>query len=455
MNRISYQEAWSFLDKLQFFKIKLGLDSMNHFLGLLGNPHRDLAFVHIGGTNGKGSVGSTIATILTQSGYNVGLYTSPHLSSVRERFKICNRYISEDEFAFLADKIINVLNNKQITYFEFTTTLALLWFAWQKVDLAVMEVGMGGRLDATNVIKPLVSIITNVTFDHEQYLGTTIKEIATEKAGIIKDRVPVVSGVDNDIARQIIENTCQDHKSPLYLLGRDYFADNKNSSVGTWSYHGINDVPVCKPWNFNDLPIVLKGDYQIDNSAIALAALELLSAKKFNLNENDIRTGLSLVVWPGRLEEFWKDAHNNIWHECPANYSQSLKHFLLDGAHNKAGITALKEILKRYYARKKLILVWAAMADKDFSSTLPSMAELTDTFILTRPESERSASPEQLKNILPSNIREKVYCYMQVEEAINKAMELADEHDLICISGSLYLIGKARQYLLGDLVKAA
>ncbi|MBW2472169.1 MAG: bifunctional folylpolyglutamate synthase/dihydrofolate synthase, partial [Deltaproteobacteria bacterium] len=190
---MNYHEAWTFLDSLQFFKIKLGLESMRMFLKELGSPEQELKFVHIAGTNGKGSVAVTLLTLLAKAGYRVGLYTSPHLSSVRERFRINYEYIAEEEFAEESTRIHDILAGRQITYFEFTTALAMLWFARMNVDLVIFEVGLGGRLDATNVVTPLVSVITNVSMDHEMYLGNTLVEIAGEKAGIIKEKVPVVS----------------------------------------------------------------------------------------------------------------------------------------------------------------------------------------------------------------------------------------------------------------------
>ncbi|MDH4321513.1 MAG: Mur ligase family protein, partial [Desulfobulbaceae bacterium] len=178
---MNYQEAWQFLDNLQFFKIKLGLESMNGFLDSVGHPQRQLRFIHVAGTNGKGSVSATLLSILAAAGYRVGLYTSPHLSSVRERFRINDTFIPEADFAAIATEIREVLGERQITYFEFTTALAMLWFARREVDVAILEVGMGGRLDATNVVTPLVSVITNVSMDHEAYLGTTLAEVAFEK----------------------------------------------------------------------------------------------------------------------------------------------------------------------------------------------------------------------------------------------------------------------------------
>ncbi|HHB76473.1 MAG TPA: bifunctional folylpolyglutamate synthase/dihydrofolate synthase, partial [Desulfobulbus sp.] len=258
---MDYQQAWSFLDNLQFFKIKLGLDAMATFLARVGNPQQDFPCIHIAGTNGKGSVASTLLSILTNAGHKVGLYTSPHLSNVRERFRIGESFISKKDFAKLTATITDVLGNDQITYFEFTTTLALLWFCEQKVDLALMETGMGGRLDATNVVNPLVSIITNVSMDHEQYLGETLAEVAAEKAGIIKPDIPVVTGVEDDTVKKIIMKKCSDLNSPLYLLGRDFSAQRlKKTQQISWNYSGIHQ-------QYKGLPLAMKGGYQVNNAA--------------------------------------------------------------------------------------------------------------------------------------------------------------------------------------------
>lgn len=451
MKMMNYREAWSFLDDLQFFKIKLGLDSMRHFLRALDNPHLGIPSVHIGGTNGKGSVGSTLLSILSQADYKVGFYTSPHLSSVRERFRINNRYISESEFAQEANTIRNVLGERQITYFEFTTTLAFLWFAHKNVDLAILEVGMGGRLDATNVVTPLVSVITNVSMDHEQYLGDSLAAIAGEKAGIIKTGIPVVSGATDIIPKEIIEKTCAERKSPLFLLGRDFtgMADKNNS----WQYTGTTKNNPQDLWKFNSLPMALSGNHQITNAALSLAALEQLNTKGLPVSEDNIRTGLQQVQWPGRLEEFWITGQGKSSRQQPEQSDTHVQHYLLDGAHNCAGIDALYESLSQSFPRKKLILVWAAMADKDLNKTLPIIAPLAATIILTRPKSERSATPEQLKNVLPENQQNKALCVPSIEKALLKAAELAAADDLICIAGSLYLIGAARKILLGELVQ--
>ncbi len=433
---MNYQDAWSYLDQLQFFKIKLGLDSMNRFLGALGDPHRKIPCVHIGGTNGKGSVGATLLSILSAAGYRVGLYTSPHLSSVRERFRINDRFISRSEFTEITEKIRNVLADDQITYFEFTTTMAMLWFAEQKVDLALLEVGMGGRLDATNVVVPLVSIITNVSMDHEQYLGDTLEQVAGEKAGIIKPDIPLVSGVAADISRQVISDRCRLLASPLHILGRD-FQGRLTGPEKIWDYTGLKQ-------NFTALPLAMQGSYQVANASLALAAVEILADNGLAVKEEEIRQGLAATRWPGRLESF-----------RTANGSGAKRAFLLDGAHNPAGVQALKNALLHEFSYDHLILIWAAMADKDIRATLLEVAPLARSIIFTRPEFERSAVPEMLRELLPEAQQKHARCTDSVQDALAMAADSATDNDLICVAGSLYLVGKARQLLLGDLVSTS
>ncbi len=437
---MNYQQAWDFLDQLQFFKIKLGLDSMNRFLERLGNPHHNLPSIHIGGTNGKGSVGATLCSILSAAGYNTGFYTSPHLSSVRERFRINDHYISKQDFARLITRIVEVLDDDKITYFECTTTLALLWFAEQQIDAALLEVGMGGRLDATNVVSPLLSIITNVSMDHEQYLGDTMAQIATEKAGIIKQKIPVVSAAADDDSGRIIKQTCKEKNAPLYLFGRDFNAQPLADKPGRWDYQGLHNTTLTK------LPLAMKGGYQITNASVALATVQLLREQGFTLTGKHISTGLARTSWPGRLESFRLNSRNERVDESGGGLQ-----FLLDGAHNPAGVKALQQALRADYSYRRLILIWGAMADKDLQTTLQEIAPPADVIIFTRPDSERSATAAQLAEALPGQLHSKMIITNSVHDSIAKARRTAAPEDLICIAGSLYLVGEARQLLVGGL----
>lgn len=444
---MNYQEAAAFLHNLQFFKIKLRLDSMQHFLDSVGCPHKRIKFVHVAGTNGKGSVSATLCGLLAGSGYKVGLYTSPHLNSVRERFRINDRFISRNDFAELASQIKNALQDREITYFEFTTTLALLWFARQQVDLAILEVGMGGRLDATNVITPLVSVITNVAMDHQAWLGDTLTKISQEKAGIIKAKVPVISGVNADESRTVVTETCKKNKSPLYLLA-DHFNITKEAD-GSLTYRGI-DGKITDSLHSN-----LKGRHQVGNTGLALATLELLADVNFKVDFSLINNSLQAIKWPGRLEYFSLSQKDKTYK------------YLLDGAHNPAGVHTLKQTLTTEFDFEKLIMIWGSMIDKEITESLSIITPICDYIIFTAVAGERSATAEQLQHALPSasparlsddtsnlplHKPRKVYCTDSVADALHKAVNLAKKRDLICIAGSLYLIGEVRKLLLGEII---
>jgi dihydrofolate synthase/folylpolyglutamate synthase len=403
---------------------------MRHFLARLGDPQQRLRCVHIAGTNGKGSVGAALHSMLAAAGYKTGFYTSPHLSSVRERFQISGAYMGKEDFARLISRIASILDGRQITYFECTTALALLWFAEQQTDFVVLETGMGGRLDATNVVTPLVSLITNVSMDHEQHLGGTLAEIAAEKAGIIKPGVPVVSGAAADESGRVISETCAERQAPLFLFGRD-FSGMKSDAL--WQYQGLDGLKLA------DLPMPLRGGHQISNCSLALAAVQLLRRQGWTITEQAIRSGLAQTRWPGRLEYFQHEG----------------RQFLLDGAHNPAGAAALRDALRSEFASQRLILVWGAMADKDISAALREIAPLAEVIMLTKAaESERAASPEQLSAVLPEALQAKTVCAASIPAALAQARAKATEDDLICVSGSLYLVGAVRQQLLGGLCDA-
>lgn len=443
---MSYEEAQAYLDGLQFHKIKLGLDSMRAFLARVGHPEERLRYVHVAGTNGKGSVSVTILTILAQAGYRVGLYTSPHLSSVRERFRINDIFISREKFAELAGRIQEVLGEEKITYFEFTTALALLWFAESELDLVILETGLGGRLDATNVVTPLVSVITNVTMDHEAYLGTTVAAIAFEKAGIIKEGVPVVSGVAHGEGLEVIREVSRDRHASLFEDGSDFQA--VPGVDGEWGWRMTTPMPV----EHAGLRCSMRGRYQIGNASLSLAALSLLHPHGFVLSGQHIRQGLAQVRWPGRLEYFCLERMSRAVLNGASGNTGKRVCYLLDGAHNPAGVESLVRTLRAEYVYRRLIVVWGAMLDKDLGGTLPLIAELATVLVLTRPEGERAATPEQLLEHLPVDVRSRCQCVPVVEQALSHAESLAEKDDLVVIAGSLYLIGAVRRMLLGELV---
>jgi dihydrofolate synthase / folylpolyglutamate synthase len=442
---MNYQQAWDYLDSLQFHKIKLGLDAMRTFMARVNNPEQQLETVHVAGTNGKGSVCVTLLTLLSRAGYRVGLYTSPHLSSVRERFRIGDSYISEEKFAKLATRIHEVLGDEKITYFEFTTALAFLWFAEEDLDLVILETGLGGRLDATNIVTPLVSVITNISMDHEAYLGNTIAAVAGEKAGIIKPGVPVVSAAQEGAGLEEIQEVCGERAAKLYLYGDAFSASVADDK--SWKWKGNRDFTENI---YQSLHCSMKGDYQIENASLALAVVELLKKGNVTVSAKHIRQGLASVSWPGRLETFCLERSSRKKVKCSG--TKNTLSYLLDGAHNPAGVESLVKTLNNECTFKRLLVIWGAMVDKDLKKTLPPVAELADSILLTRPVGERSAEPELLLQNVPRDFQAKCHLYPTVQGAIEGAEKMAKEDDLILIAGSLYLVGASRQLLLGELV---
>ncbi|MDD2463785.1 MAG: bifunctional folylpolyglutamate synthase/dihydrofolate synthase [Desulfobulbus sp.] len=423
---MTYQEACAWLDQHQFFKIKLGLETTRELLHALGDPQDTLKIIHIAGTNGKGSVGATLLACLGAGGYRTGFYSSPHLHSVRERFRIGNTWISEADFTELINELAHFIKRQpHPTYFELTTILALLWFSRQKAEVIILETGMGGRLDATNVVTPLVSIITDISRDHEQYLGNTIAAIAGEKAGIIKPGLPVVFSGREPEALPVIVARCLQQKSPLYLFGRDFHGQAVAEGLDYTALAGSH----------HHYPLRLSGAHQGINTSLALGALEILQ-HELPLSQDQIRTGLDQVKWPGRME---------LVH---ATCEGKNRRILFDGAHNEAGVTQLCQSLSHGFPRDRLLLIWGNMADKAMGPAFERILAFTDSLILTRAESERSADPQTLKDRLPQCIQEKAHCIEPAESALEHALALSTEYDLICVSGSLYLVGILRHLLL-------
>ena len=403
---------------LHRFGIKLGLSTIRKILQELGNPHKKFACIHVAGTNGKGSVASSLASILSQSGYATGLYTSPHLVSFNERIQINNRPIS-NEAVVDAYNVVTAVHHgrREPTFFEFATAMAFFEFGRQQVDWAVIETGMGGRLDATNIITPEVSIITNVSLEHQAYLGNTISLIAGEKAGIIKPRKPVITAVRQQSARQVVEKTAAEKKAPLYRLGRDFKVRRHQS--GTFTYYGRNCV-------WPDLQTALRGSHQADNAGLVLAACELLNEKNADLAIEDIKTGLATNYWPGRLETV---------------SSEPL--IILDGAHNRAAAENLARFLAANLTGRKLTLVIGILDDKPYEAMLKSLLPLAGRVVLTRAKIERALDPRKLMETAENYPLERTIV-SDVAEAVKHAIDTNPPGGAICIAGSLYVVGEAK-----------
>lgn len=403
---MNYKQALAYIDSLEKFGIHLGLFRIRYLLNTLGNPEKRFRSIHIAGTNGKGSVCRMLASILKESGLRTGAYTSPHLQDFSERITIDDKKISENELSRLATTLSRIAKKaySHPTHFELTTALAFQYFAEKNVDIAVIETGMGGRLDATNTILPELSIITNVELEHTEVLGDTIEKIAREKAGIIKPKTPVVTAAGKQ-ALSVIKRSCSRNRSPLHLIRTPENVLSK--------YPGL------------ELP--LAGPHQRANAALAIKAAELLGISK-----QAILAGIKKTRHPGRLELMQKDPR-----------------VLLDGAHNPSGMLALSRALSGS-KHKKLILMLAVSRDKDVPkmvSRLPS----ADILIASQYGKPRSLGAEALATILKQAANKQqthpdLYIEPSLRKAARKALSLAGRKDLILITGSLYAVGEARKF---------
>lgn len=420
----SYQDSLEYLFGLQKHGIKFGLNSTTNILDRLENPHEKLRCIHIAGTNGKGSTAAMAASMLQQHGLKVGLYTSPHLVRFTERFRINSEEVSVARILDIFQRIKSILNGRQPpTFFEVVTAMAFLYFAEEQVDWAVIEAGMGGRLDATNVIRPRVCVITNIAMDHQEYLGKTLAAIAREKAGIIKDATPLVTGAVQPVVKGIFKATCYQHNAPLYLYKSDF--NIRRLADDSFHYQGFRT-------RLANLRVNLKGAHQSANAALALAALEVLEANRaLDFHPDAIRTGLLRVSWPARLE---------VLQERPQ--------IVLDGAHNPQGAEILREALKRSFSYNRLHLVLGIMEDKDIRGILRRLLPLAESVIFTQPRYVRAAKAETLRRLARPYIQ-KQYIIPDAAAAIEQARLLAAPEDLICITGSLYFAGEVKE-LFGE-----
>ncbi|UCF95648.1 MAG: bifunctional folylpolyglutamate synthase/dihydrofolate synthase [Desulfobacterales bacterium] len=407
---------------LRRFGIKLGLATIKRILAGLGNPQADYACIHVAGTNGKGSVASSLATILHHAGYKVGLYTSPHLVRFNERICINNRPIS-DEAVVASYRAVKEVHSggREPTFFEFSTAMALFEFGRQRVDWAVIETGMGGRLDATNAVCPAVAIITNVSLEHREYLGNTLIQIAHEKAGIIKRRTPVVTGIRQSGPLAIVDTIAAARSAPLYRLGRDFRVRRHPS--GGFSYFGIENV-------WRRLTTALSGDHQIENAALVLATCELLNRNAVGLAFDNIKAGLATNQWPGRLEIVATEPH-----------------IILDGAHNLMAARKLARFLSKNLADRPITLVVGILADKPYAAMLHSLLPPCRRVILTCPQIDRGLPPEKLYAVA-QDLKADSRIIPVVAEAVRYAVQTAKPQDVICIAGSLYVVGEAKTALV-------
>jgi len=417
--RTSYEEAVSYLYSLQKYGIKFGLSKTANLLKRLGNPHKGQNYIHIAGTNGKGSVASFIGSILKEAGLRVGFYSSPHLVRFTERFKINDQEITQEK----AEPLIRELTEtfapgEPPTFFEATTALAITYFARENTDIAIMEVGMGGRLDATNVITPLISVITNISLEHQFFLGPRLLDIAREKAGIIKDGIDLVTGATQPSVIGLFESIAKEKNAPFWRVGKD--ARYRTTGSG-FHYYGMK-------LQLNGLRLGLKGDFQARNAALALTVIERLEGKGSKISSQDIRNGLGSNVWPGRMQ---------VIAENPT--------IILDGAHNPSATRALARAIASGFKYRRLILVIGVMEDKDIGHLLQGIVPISDYVIYTRPVYSRAANPEILE-AEAAFLKKPGEVVQRLTEALDRARAMADPQDLIIVSGSLFTVGEAMTY---------
>ncbi len=396
---MSYEETCEFLELLRPKGFHLDLGPISEGCSSIGQPQNDYPSIHIGGTNGKGSTAAFMTEILMKSGYRVGLYTSPHLVNVRERIQINRKEISEDDFSNVIGMIRNsLMDERSLSFFEMLTLAAFVHFRESKVDIAVLETGLGGRLDATNVVIPKVSIITPISFDHTEHLGRTLSEIAREKAGIIKRGVPTVTAYQPAEVMSVIKNACDDIGSPLCTAS----PDDIKGELG------------------------LKGEHQRQNASCAVQAADILVEYGFHIDK--VEKALAETSWPGRLE---------VVSQSPM--------VILDGAHNVAGAESLACFVRSSVPKKKAVLMLGVLGDKDFPGLVRPLAPLFGRIICVRAPSERAASPKDLAAAARSSGAD-ISIEDGVVDALKKTMKKLGKDETLIVSGSLTVVGEAKAF---------
>lgn len=430
---MTYDEALRYLAQLGKFGINLGLTRIEMLLKLMGNPERRFKSIHITGTNGKGSTTAMIASIFKASGIKTGMYTSPHLNEYTERIVIDGQEIAKDKFAaaieytsqFVTEMVTAGVEHP--TEFEVLTAAAFYCFAEAGVEFAVIEVGLGGLLDSTNVIRPEVAVITNVALEHTERCGNTIIEVATHKAGIIKSEIPVVTAEQNKEAFAVISARAAASKAKVYQFGRDFTASlvSIENFQQTIDFKFINNNAV---WIQATGSLI--GSHQVKNSAVAIMTALLIGEHDKRVNWSTIKGGLATTRWPGRFEII--------------SYSPVI---VIDGAHNPAGAAVLRENLDNIFTGRRIVFLLGILKDKDVTGIIKALIKPCDKVIVTTPLSERAGDPNEIAREIEA---EEVKVAASIEMGIKQAKLLAKDESVICVAGSLYLIGAVRALLSGQ-----
>lgn len=417
-----YTSTLDYLYSLQKFGMKFGLENIKYLLDYLGNPHEKFKSIHVAGTNGKGSTSSLIASLICEMGYKVGLYTSPHLVHFNERIKINGEEIENDFIIEQTNVLRSIIEKIKPTFFEVTTAIAFKYFESQKVDYAVIETGLGGRLDSTNIIQPICTVITRIDFDHREILGVSLDKIAHEKGGIIKEKIPVIISKNVEEVKNVIKNITLQKSSLLIDAEKTMFASNITSSFDSLSF--ILHSTITKNYYFINSPLI--GEFQIENIKTAVACIEACfnNIVKVEHVENGIKN-LKFKI-KGRFQ---------IFKTSPI--------IILDTAHNSNAIdTFLSELLKNENSK---IAILGIMKDKQIDEIISKIENTFYKIILTQAKTERSLAVDILANKF--NIKEKIFISKNVHQAIDMAFSISSKDELIVIFGSNYIVGEAIEYL--------
>jgi dihydrofolate synthase / folylpolyglutamate synthase len=415
---------------------KFDLENIIALTARLGNPQRAFPSVHVAGTNGKGSTSAMLASILQSAGMRVGLYTSPHLLRINERIRLDGAEISDADFAAIFTSLHDVIEEllaagtlaAHPTYFECVTAMAFEFFARQKVDIAVIEVGMGGRLDSTSVVVPEVAVITPIDFDHENFLGHSIEQIAAEKAGIIKPGAWVVCAAGHPAAVEVIRRRAAEQGARLIEPGEVYDVSDLHAEAGCYRFVAIPRNPAPGAGREIEIRLPLAGRFQVQNALTALTAARLLAERGFPVNDAAIAGGLAAVRWPGRLERLL---------DRPAVY--------IDGTHNPSGARELVSFWREHFAGRRLHLVYGTMRDKAVDEVAGLLFPHATTVILTQSRQPRSLSAEALA-AMTRHLASSVEVIPDPAVALDRAIELAAPEDVVFAAGSLYLVGDLRRH---------
>lgn len=424
---MNYKEAINYIKKVGNFGSNYGLERTERLLEILGNPHKKLNVIHIAGTNGKGSTTSMIASILIEEGFNVGMYTSPFLEEFEERIQINRQNIKKNDLANYMDYIKKAVDKvieegyNHPTEFEIITCLMFKYFYDKKVDYAVVEVGLGGRLDSTNVVNPLLTVITSISLDHTNILGNTLEEIAREKGGIIKKNTPLILYPQKEEALKELQNISKEKSAKIYEVKKD---DAKLLEI-IKNDDFYQKIKIKGEFNTYNANLRLLGEHQILNCAVAVRAVEVLS-KIQGFQIKNIEKGIENARWIGRLE---------VLNKNPL--------VVIDGAHNIQGITTLKENVSKYFNYKNIILLIGILADKQVEDMIKVITPMSKHIIALTPHSDRAELGVKLKEEI-EKFNKNVESFESYETAFKKALSIAREDDLILVTGSLYMIGEMR-----------